>query len=116
MPEVGTNAELMNGRKISGYENPLTPSTDFAVSPGMTASQVSARVNSTRIPRTASQDSSPAPDRNPIATATSTTSPSETRLATTEVSTWPQSTADRAIGIDRNRSKRPPETSVNSRK
>ena len=82
----------------------------------MTASQVSARVNSTRIPRTASQASTPAPERKPIARATSTTSASEIRFATTEVSTWPHSTAERAIGIDWNRSKMPPETSVNSRK
>src|SRR5829696_7762893 len=41
---VGTNAELMNGRKISGYENALAPSMDFAVSPGITASHVSAKI------------------------------------------------------------------------
>src|SRR3712207_9422349 len=58
---VGTNAELMKGRKISGYENALAPSIDFAVSPGITAIQVSARVNRTRIPVTASQPSTPAP-------------------------------------------------------
>src|SRR5690349_3918899 len=55
MVAVGTNAELMNGRKISGYENALAPSTDFAVSPGITAIQVSARVNRARMPATASQ-------------------------------------------------------------
>src|SRR3954466_7206319 len=49
---VGTNAELMNGRKISGYENAPAPSADVAVSPGMTASHVSASVNSTSIPVT----------------------------------------------------------------
>ncbi len=27
---VGTNAELTNGRKMSGYENAPAPSTDFA--------------------------------------------------------------------------------------
>ena len=83
----------------------------------MTASQVSARVNSTRIPRTAEPaEHARRPMRNPIATATRTTSASETRLATTEVSTWPHSTADRAIGMDWNRSKIPPDTSVKSRK
>src|SRR5687768_3742475 len=49
---VGTKAELMNGRKINGYANALAPSTELAVRPGMTASQVSARVNSTRMPAT----------------------------------------------------------------
>ena len=48
---VGTNAELMNGRKMSGYENALAPSTDFAVSPGMTASHVSASMNSSEYSR-----------------------------------------------------------------
>ena len=36
-------------------------------------------------------------------------------FATTEVSTCPHSTAERAIGMDWNRSKMPPETSVKSR-
>src|SRR3979411_1787039 len=35
MVPVGTNAELMNGRKMSGEENAPAPSTDLAVSPGM---------------------------------------------------------------------------------
>ncbi len=65
---VGTNAGLMNGRKISGYENALAPSTDFAVRPGITASHVSASVNRTTIPTTASQGSSPAPERRPPGT------------------------------------------------
>src|SRR4051812_45851671 len=47
---VGTNAELMNGSKIIGYENALAPSTDLAVSPGIIASQVSASMNSKSIP------------------------------------------------------------------
>src|SRR5215467_6817049 len=50
MVAVGTNAELMNGRKMSGYANAPAPSTDFADSPAITASHVSASVNSTRIP------------------------------------------------------------------
>src|ERR1044071_9489498 len=57
MVAVGTKAELMNGRKIRGYEKALAPSTDFAVRPGMTASHVKARVNRTRIPTTASHAS-----------------------------------------------------------
>src|SRR5262252_1343023 len=50
---VGTNAELMSGRKRSGYAKALAPSMDFAVRPGITASHVNARVNRTRIPATA---------------------------------------------------------------
>src|SRR5580693_2786352 len=34
---VGTNAELMNGRKTIGYEKAPAPSTVFADSPAMTA-------------------------------------------------------------------------------
>src|SRR5579864_2931342 len=49
---VGTKAELMKGRKISGYENALAPSMDFAVRPGMTAIQVNAKVNRIRMPAT----------------------------------------------------------------
>jgi len=58
----------------------------------------------------------PAPERNPIARATRTTSTSEIRLAISEVSTCAHKTAERAIGIDWNRRKMPSETSVNSRK
>ena len=58
----------------------------------------------------------PAPERNPIATATRTTNTSEIRFAINEVNTWPHKTAERAIGIDWNRAKIPLETSVNSRK
>src|ERR1700736_2464686 len=58
---VGTKAELTNGRKISGNEKALTPSADFAVRPGITAIHVSARVNTIRMPATASHASSPAP-------------------------------------------------------
>ena len=64
---------------------------------------------------TPSQASTPASERKPIASATSTTSASETRFATTEVSTCAHSTADREMGIDWNRSKIPPETSMKSR-
>ena len=68
------------------------------------------------IPRTVSQASTPAPVRKPIARATSTTSSSEMTLATSDVRTWLHSNDERAIGIDWNRSKIPPETSVKSRK
>ena len=50
------------------------------------------------IPRTASQASTPAPERKPITKATITTSTSDVRLATTDVSTWLQSSADLVIG------------------
>src|SRR5579885_3133247 len=53
---VGTNAELIKGRKTSGYEKALAPSIDFAVSPGITATQVNASVNSARMPATANHD------------------------------------------------------------
>src|SRR5688572_29105458 len=93
---VGTNAELMNGRKMSGYENALAPSTVLADSPATTASQVSARVNSTRMPATASQSHRSALVRKPIANPTPITMTSEMTFATSEVSTCAQSAADRA--------------------
>lgn len=67
---VGTNAELMKGRKISGYENALAPSIVFAFRPGMTASHVSAKVNRNSMPATPSHSMIPALDRNPIRRAT----------------------------------------------
>ena len=59
------------------------------------------------MPATASHAGTPAGERKPMRTATSTTSASETRMATSEVSTCAHSTPDRAIGIDWNRSKMP---------
>src|SRR5215467_3316790 len=97
---VGTNAELMKGRKMSGYAKAAAPSTDFAVRPGMTASHVSARVNRNRMPATASHASAPADERKPMRSATSTTTTTEIPLATTEVSTCPHSADERAIGIE----------------
>src|SRR3984893_16289645 len=47
---VGTNAELTNGRKMQGYERAPAPSAEDADSPAITAIQVSASVNSTRMP------------------------------------------------------------------
>src|SRR5262245_15596759 len=107
MVAVGTKAELMNGRKMSGYENALAPSTDFAVRPGITAIQVSTRVKRTSMPATASHAITLAPVRKPMSSATPTTTTSEIRLATTDVSTCAHSTEDRAIGMDWNRSKMP---------
>src|SRR5690349_17673225 len=112
---VGTNAELRNGRKMSGYENALAPSTVFADSPAITATHVSASVNRTRMPMTASQPRMLVPVRNPMRSATPTTIASEMRLATSDVSTCAHSELDRAIGIDWNRSKMPPCMSMNSR-
>src|SRR5215469_16766584 len=104
---VGTNAELTNGRKLSGYEKAAAPSTDFADNPAITAIQVSASVKRTRMPATASHASTPADERKPMRRATSTTTTIEIRLATSEVSTCPHSTDERAIGIEWNRSKMP---------
>src|SRR6266536_3996547 len=104
---VGTNAELTKGREMSGKEKALTPSADFADRPGITAIHVNARVNTIRMPATASHASTPAPERKPMRRATRTTTTSEIRLATSEVSTCAHSTDDRAIGMDWNRSKMP---------
>ena len=67
------------------------------------------------MPAIASQASTPAPERKPISRATPTTTTSEIRLASSEVSTCDHSTDDRAIGIDWNRSKMPPFISRKSR-
>src|ERR1022692_3566329 len=115
MVRVGTNAELMNGRKMSGEENAPAPSGGFADRPAMTAIQVNARVSKTMIPRMASHAGAPAPERNPMGRAMSTTITSEIRVETTEVSTCAHSTLERAIGRDWNRSKIPVCMSVKSR-
>src|SRR5690242_10640338 len=104
---VGTNAELMNGRKMIGYEKAAAPSTDFADNPAITAIHVSASVNRRRMPATASHASTPADERKPIRSATRTTTTTEIALATSEVSTCPHSTDERASGMDWNRSKMP---------
>ena len=67
------------------------------------------------MPATASQASTPAPERNPMRRATSTTTTTEIMLATSEVSTCAHSTDDRAIGMDWNRSKMPLCMSMKSR-
>src|SRR4030081_3870965 len=84
---VGTNAELIKGRKISGYEKAAAPSIDLAVSPGITATQVNASVNNARMPTTASQDRMPADERKPISNATRMMTTSESALETSEVNT-----------------------------
>src|SRR5450755_886350 len=75
---VGTNAELTNGRKMSGYENAPAPSVDLADSPAITASQVSASVNRARMPATASHAGTPADERKPMTRATRTMTRTET--------------------------------------
>src|ERR1700690_2696906 len=56
---VGTNAELMGGRKMIGKENALAPSVVFAASAGIMAQPVKARVQKIRIPAWASHASTP---------------------------------------------------------
>src|SRR5215471_20972015 len=79
---VGTNAELIKGRKMSGYEKAAAPSTDFAVSPGITATQVNASVTNARMPTTASQDRMPAGERKPMSNATRMMTTTEIALET----------------------------------
>jgi hypothetical protein len=67
------------------------------------------------MPPTASHAGTPAPERKPMSRATTTTTTSEIRLATSEVSTCAHSTPDRAIGRDWKRSKIPFFMSVKSR-
>src|SRR5579883_1944775 len=112
---VGTNAELIKGRKISGYEKAEAPSTDFAVKPGITATQVKASVNSARMPATASQGRRPADERKPIINATRMMTTIEMALDTSEVRTCPHSIVEGAIGMERNRSMIPRCTSINKR-
>src|SRR5579871_1679564 len=112
---VGTNAELIKGRKTSGYEKAAAPSVDFAVNPGITATQVNASVNSARMPVTVSHDRIPADDRKPISSATSMMITTEIALDTSEVSTCPHRMVEEAIGMERNLSMIPRCTSVNKR-
>src|SRR3984893_5453723 len=81
---VGTNAELTNGRKTSGYEKALAPSTEEAASPAITAIRVSAGVNGTRMPARASHASTPAGERKPMRSATRTITTTEIALDTKE--------------------------------
>src|SRR3981081_1296397 len=112
---VGTNAELIKGRKMSGYEKAVAPSVDFAVSPAITATQVKASVNNERRPTTASHDRRPADERKPIINATRMMTTTEIALETSEVRTCPHSRVEGAIGMERNRSMIPRCTSVNKR-
>src|SRR5579884_2881793 len=112
---VGTNAELIKGRKTSGYEKAAAPSVVFAVNPGITATQVSASVNNARMPATASHDRMPADERKPINNATRMMTTTEIALETSEVSTCPHSMVEGAIGMERKRSMIPFCTSINKR-
>ena len=112
---VGTNAERMKSRKIAGRRRRWRPARDVAVRPGITASQVRARVNSTRMP-----------DLEPGQEAGSRPEPHQQshqddqhegeEIGDQEVSTCAQRIDERAIGIDWKRSRMPPETSRKSRK
>src|SRR5258708_22787944 len=113
---VGTNAELIKGRKIIGYEKAVAPSVVFAVSPAITATQVKASVNNARMPTTASHDRMPADERKPIINATRMMTTTEIALETTKLRTCPHSMVEVAIGLEQNRSMIPRCTSVNKRK
>src|ERR1700694_4114807 len=104
---VGTNAELTKGRKTIGYEKAVAPSVEDAVSPAITATHVNASVNSRRIPATASHDGRPADERKPMRSPTRMMITTEMALDTTEVSTCPHSTEERAIGMEWAPSKMP---------
>src|SRR3984893_18896397 len=95
---VGTNAELIKGRKIIGYEKAVAPSVDLAVSPAITATQVKASVNNARMPTTASHDRMPADERKPIINATRMMTTTEIAVETSEVSTCPHRRGDGAHG------------------
>src|SRR5215471_18038763 len=112
---VGTNAELIKGKKMSGYEKAVAPSVDFAVSPGITATQVKASVNNASMPTTASHDRMPSDERKPIINATRMMTATEIPLDNSEVRTCPHSTVEGAIGMERKRSMIPRCTSVNKR-
>src|ERR1700730_13386063 len=112
---VGTNAELTNGRKMIGDEKAPAPSVDVADSPAITAIQVRASVNRTRMPATASQAGNPADERKPMTIAARTMTTTEIAFDTSEVRTCPHSTEERAIGIEWNLSKMPLCRSMNRR-
>src|SRR6516165_7183174 len=95
---VGTNAELIKGRKMSGYAKALAPSIDFAVSPGITATQVKASVNNASMLTMASHDRMPADERKPMINATRMMTTTEIALETSEVRTCPHRMLEGAIG------------------
>ena len=97
---VGTKAELINGKKIIGYENAPAPSGVFAASPAMTATHVKANVNMPSMPNTANHSSGLADERNPISRATPIMTTIDIPFEMMEVKTCPHKTVDLAIGIE----------------
>ena len=85
----------------------LAVSTLLAASPSAVASQISANANSASSPIAASQSSGSAVGRKPSAMATPRTTAMLTSVWMRLASTWPVSTAARAIAIVRNRSMMP---------
>src|SRR5690349_5764865 len=100
MVAVGTKAELMNGRKMSGYENALAPSMEVAVRPGITASHVRASMNNPSMPVTSSHSQTLAPGRKPMRRATRIITTTDMELETSDVSTCAHNTDERATGIE----------------
>lgn len=84
-------------------------------SPAIAAIHVKASVNNASIPATASHDNTPADERKPIISATRMMTATEMALDTSEVSTCPHSAAERAIGMEWNRSNIPLCISINRR-
>ncbi|MNT69986.1 hypothetical protein D3C72_2083390 [compost metagenome] len=72
---------------MSGYENALAPSIDFAFKPGITASQVKASMKSRSTPMTASHSRAPALERNPMSSATPKITITEIEFETIEART-----------------------------
>ncbi len=109
---VGTKALLMKGSitRMSGVL--LAVSTLFAARPIPTVSQV--RENAMRIssPIAPSQPSRPASERNPSTNANAATITTAHPVLMTAPSTWPVSTATRAMFIVRNRAMIPVVMSV----
>jgi hypothetical protein len=68
------------------------------------------------MPTTASQATTPAEERKPITSPTPMMTATEMPLDTSDVSTCPHSTDERAMGIEWNRSKMPLLMSLKSRK
>lgn len=107
MVSTGTKALDRYGRKSTTKVAALAPSTVVATSPTHTDAQVSASTNSSSRPAAASHSAGPASGRKPVRYATPTTRTVASVLRATLATTWPMSTAELRIGIDRNRSTMP---------
>jgi hypothetical protein len=97
---VGTKAELTNGRKTKGYANARAPSVVFAISPGIIANHVSARVNITSIAIITTHSNIPAFERNPIMYATKMIITIDIVLETSEVNTCAHNIDERDKGME----------------